>query len=128
MFIVLFGFLYLIFGICECCHALLYLTHINSFIKDFGAFIQAKRQLFWTSIPQHTWSTDLSLGCSIAADSLIAVAMTVILRARSTEFDRTRSIIQILIAYAIGTGLLTVIMSLLTLIFVRSSQPGTRQC
>jgi hypothetical protein len=93
-------------------------VYTNTWTPDFGKEIV--KNPMWATIPHHTWSTDVSLACSIAADIIIAATMSIILHRRSTEFDRTRSIVHKMIAYSVGTGFLTVIISLLTLVFVRS--------
>jgi hypothetical protein len=45
--------------------------------------------------------------------------MTIVLRNRATDYDRTRSMIQKLIVYVIGTGLVTVVVALMALVLVR---------
>jgi hypothetical protein len=73
----------------------------------------------WADVRKQTWATDISLGCSIVADILIAATMTIVLRRRSSGYTRTKGMVQTLIVYAVGTGTFTVVLSLLTLILVR---------
>lgn len=81
----------------------------------------------WSDVRKQTWATDISLGCSIVADILIAATMTIVLRRRSSGYTRTKGMIQTLIVYAVGTGTLTVILSLLTLVLVATSDSFAAQ-
>jgi hypothetical protein len=74
----------------------------------------------WADVRKQTWATDISLGCSIVADILIAATMTIVLRRHSSGYTRTKGMIQTLIVYAVGTGTFTVVLSLLTLVLVRA--------
>jgi hypothetical protein len=73
---------------------------------------------------------EASLGCSIIADAAIAASLGLKLRRKLAEFDQMRSIMHKLISYAIGTGLLLVVVSLMALIAVSSRQSPElyRQC
>jgi hypothetical protein len=89
----------------------------TEYLTDFESkIIESPR---WADLRSQTWITDVSISCSIVADIVIAATMSIVLRRRSTSYDRTRGIIQQLITYAVGTGVLTVILSLLTLVLVR---------
>jgi hypothetical protein len=88
-------------------------------LNDITAF--AKKVIerpFWLVMFQYTWMTDAALGCNIVADLLIAATMWITLHNCPTEYDRTRNVVHKLTVYAMGTGLLTVFMSLLTLALV----------
>lgn len=73
---------------------------------------------YWLVMFQYTWMTDAALGCNIVADVLIAATMWITLRKCPTEYERTRNVVHKLTVYAMGTGLLTVFMSLMTLALV----------
>ncbi|KZT71869.1 hypothetical protein DAEQUDRAFT_723479 [Daedalea quercina L-15889] len=59
------------------------------------------------------------LSCDIACDSLIAATLIYYLRARRTIFHRTNRAINLLIAYALNTCLLTTILSIVDVILLQ---------
>jgi hypothetical protein len=69
---------------------------------------------------QKTWALDVSIGFSVAADICIAAAMSFILwrQCPDSGYERTYNVVHKLIFYSVGTGLLTVLVSLLILIMV----------
>jgi len=83
--------------------------------------VVARGDRLWSNIVSHTWSTDVSLAVTVAADLIIAVAMFSTLRSHRSEFANTRQLINELISYAIGTGILTTTVSIFTLVFFATS-------
>jgi hypothetical protein len=61
----------------------------------------------WTAANIYKWATNVSLGCSVVADLTIAVSMTLALRAHRSKFEKTTTLVNKIIMYAIGTGVLT---------------------
>lgn len=61
----------------------------------------------WTAIPRFTWLTDISVGAAAGADILIAIVMCFALRGQNSTFTNTRAILQWLVIYIAGTGLIT---------------------
>ncbi|KAI6018321.1 hypothetical protein EDC04DRAFT_2742528 [Pisolithus marmoratus] len=59
-------------------------------------------------VRQWKWCITTMFILSIACDAIVAVAVTHILRSQKTEFKRTSRIIDRLILYSVGTGLLTI--------------------
>ncbi|OBZ76997.1 hypothetical protein A0H81_03426 [Grifola frondosa] len=63
-----------------------------------------------------TWLICTTLGLSVASDALITIALCFSLQKSRTGYKRTDSLIDILMVYAINTGLLTTLFTLATLI------------
>ncbi|KAI0636134.1 hypothetical protein C8Q77DRAFT_1155841 [Trametes polyzona] len=63
------------------------------------------------------WMTSAGFGVAVVVDSLLTGTLILALRRSRTGFRRTDSLIDVLIIYAVNTGLLTGIFSLLSFIF-----------
>ncbi|KAJ8462774.1 hypothetical protein ONZ51_g10688 [Trametes cubensis] len=61
----------------------------------------------YTGISKFSWSLYVGLSVEVAVDVTIAVTQCLLLRRFETGIQRTDSVIRILIAYSINTGLLT---------------------
>jgi hypothetical protein len=61
----------------------------------------------WTDIPRYTWSTDVAISIKVIGDITIAVAMWITLRNFRSEFANTRAVVNELIVFAVGVGILT---------------------
>ncbi|KAI0353785.1 hypothetical protein OH77DRAFT_1427086 [Trametes cingulata] len=68
-----------------------------------------------------TWLTSAGFGVAVLVDFLLTGALIVVLQKSRTGFKRTDSLIDLLIIYAINTGLLTGIFSVLSFIFAITS-------
>jgi len=68
------------------------------------------------AIPGLTWATSTSLANSVASDVLVAGAMCFYLLTSKSGISRTDHVVNNLILYAVSTGFLTTIFSLVTLI------------
>ncbi|TBU53837.1 hypothetical protein BD310DRAFT_1042143 [Dichomitus squalens] len=74
-----------------------------------------KRTTFF-EFNKFTWIGSGAFGCAVAADALLTTALIIFLRCRSTSFQRTKSMLSVLIVYTINTGLFTSALNLLTLV------------
>ncbi|KAL1949750.1 hypothetical protein VTO73DRAFT_8631 [Trametes versicolor] len=62
------------------------------------------------------WLTSAGFGCAVLIDSLLTGTLIFVLHKSRTGLKATDSLIDVLIIYAVNTGLLTVIVSILSLI------------
>ncbi|KAI0786990.1 hypothetical protein C8Q75DRAFT_770284 [Abortiporus biennis] len=70
----------------------------------------------WTESRSFAWAMYSGFGVEVAADLVIAIAMTVLLVRMRTGLKSSDSLVQTLIMYTINTGVLTTIVVILTLI------------
>ncbi|KAI0667840.1 hypothetical protein C8Q78DRAFT_291526 [Trametes maxima] len=63
------------------------------------------------------WMTSAAFGGAVAVDSLLTGTLILVLQRSRTGFKKTDSLIDVLIIYAINTGLVTGVFSLLSFIF-----------
>ncbi|KAI0326124.1 hypothetical protein GY45DRAFT_1374223 [Cubamyces sp. BRFM 1775] len=81
-------------------------TSVESFIS--GTFANFQR---------HTWLISAGFGAALLIDVLLSGALVITLHGSRTGFERTDSLIDVLIIYNINTGLLTGVFSVLSLVF-----------
>ncbi|KAH9848450.1 hypothetical protein C2E23DRAFT_844072 [Lenzites betulinus] len=67
-------------------------------------------------LEHYTWLISTGFGCAVGVDLILTSSLISVLQRRRTGFKRTDSMIDILIVYTINTGLLTGIISTLSLI------------
>jgi hypothetical protein len=95
-------------------------TRIAKFREDYESRI-AQVPIWLTALsPKSLWALEASLGCSIVADGAIAASLGLMLRRKLADFEHMQSVMHRLVGYAIGTGMLLVIVSLMALIAVSS--------
>jgi hypothetical protein len=81
---------------------------INDWPSRFVDFVHKMIPLgVWAAIPEYTWITDISLSNAVAADVLIAIVMCITLRGHHSPFAQTRNVLNALIIYVAGTGIIT---------------------
>ncbi|KAM5544697.1 hypothetical protein V8D89_001595 [Ganoderma adspersum] len=82
-------------------------------VATFAIFRDVTFQRF---VDRSSWIISASLGTRVLTDSVISGAMVAMLRRNRTGFKRTDSILDLLISFAINTGLLTSIINLAAMI------------
>ncbi|KAI0353713.1 hypothetical protein OH77DRAFT_582320 [Trametes cingulata] len=82
-----------------------------------GATVEASILPNYSEFEKVTWLISAGFGGAVVIDVMLTTVLIVTLHRRRTGFRRTDSIIDVLILYAMCTGLLTDILSALTFIF-----------
>ncbi|KAI0648821.1 hypothetical protein C8Q79DRAFT_475733 [Trametes meyenii] len=82
-----------------------------------AAMVEAFIRPTFADFGQVAWMTSAAFGAAVAVDSLLTGTLILVLQRSRTGFKKTDSLIDILIIYAINTGLVTGIFSLLSFIF-----------
>ncbi|KAI0712586.1 hypothetical protein C8Q76DRAFT_797422 [Earliella scabrosa] len=79
-------------------------------IREAGT-IEAFIQPSFEAYASVTWLVSVALGVIILTDALLTISLIIALRTSRTGFKRTDSLIDVLVLYAITTGLLTTLMN-----------------
>ncbi|KAI0709741.1 hypothetical protein C8Q76DRAFT_798538 [Earliella scabrosa] len=91
------------------------------FIVEFAFLAAASVEAFiqgtFVKYAHVTWLISVGFGTASVADIVLTTALIITLRASRTGFRRSDGVIEILILYAVTTGLLTTIFNVLTFLF-----------
>ncbi|KAI0328271.1 hypothetical protein GY45DRAFT_1326529 [Cubamyces sp. BRFM 1775] len=90
-------------------------------IGELGFFLAATIQAFvfpiFTHFQRLTWLISAGAAMAVVADGLLTCILVTVLRRNMTGMKRMDTIVDILIMYAVSTGLLTGIINLLSFVF-----------
>ncbi|EIW57921.1 uncharacterized protein TRAVEDRAFT_48944 [Trametes versicolor FP-101664 SS1] len=100
---------------------LLVLVAVVLLVGELGFFTAATAQAFifprFMHFQRFTWMISAGAAMAVVADGLLTSVLVTVLRRNSTGMKRLDTIVDILILYAISTGLLTSVVNFLSFIF-----------
>ncbi|KAI0656141.1 hypothetical protein C8Q70DRAFT_1057004 [Cubamyces menziesii] len=98
------------------CVAIAVMLMVGMFAFTAAATVEAFR-LELSDFQRFSWLVSVSFGCAVFADMFLTGALITVLWKSRTGFRRTDSLIEVLVAYSINTGLVTGIFGFLGFIF-----------
>jgi len=96
------------------------ITALSAIVVVMGCTFASKALTLqsWRDTESFSWSIYIAFGTEIAADTITAIAMFILLVRMRTGLKSSDSLVQTMIMYSINTGILTIICVLLILITV----------